>query len=100
MVNKPYQLTRAAKITIMQLFICFVGLIFGFMWEIYDQNDKWDKLIYPGIKVAGIDLSGKTKEEGINLIKSRCIDALIQNGVNVIVNGKTYIMDCSRLIWG
>ena len=100
MVNKPYQLTRAAKITIMLLFICFVGLIFGFMWEIYDQNDKWDKLIYPGIKVAGIDLSGKTKEEGINLIKSRCIDALIQNGVNVIVNGKTYIMDCSRLIWG
>lgn len=98
MQKGKYQFTKAAKIVVIQLAICSIGLLSGFTWEIYNQNQKWDKLIYPGIKVADIDLSGKTKDEGISSMKSDYLDILSDRGVNVIVNGKTYAMDCSKLI--
>ena len=98
MVKKKYRFTKAAKVAGVQLFICLIGLVVGFVWEIHDQNERWDKLIYPGVKVADVDLSGKTKEQGIRLVESNYIDLLFKEGINVIVNDKTYAMDCSKLI--
>ena len=68
MEKKKYRLTKAAKIIGLEFIICVIGLLLGFFWEVYDKNSQWEKLIYPGIKVAGIDLGGKTKMEGNKFI--------------------------------
>jgi len=68
-----YRLTKSAKIMGLQLIVCIIGLFLGFFWGAYDKNKHWDKLIYPGIKVASIDLGGKTKEEGKKLIESQLL---------------------------
>jgi len=98
MEKKKYRLTKAAKIIGLEFSICVIGLLLGFYWEIYDKNTKWEKLIYPGIKVAGIDLSGKTRTEGSKIIEAEYITPLLEKGLNIIINGKSYKMDCSRLI--
>lgn len=98
MENKRYRLTKAAKIVILEFFLCVIGLLLGFYWEVYDKNEQWHNLIYPGIKVAGIDLGGMTKSEGNKIIKSKYITPLLEKGLNVIINDKTYKLDCSRLI--
>lgn len=93
-----YRLTKSAKIMGLQLIVCIIGLFLGFFWGAYDKNKHWDKLIYPGIKVASIDLGGKTKEEGKKLIESQYIIPLIKNGLTFIIDGNRYKIDCSRLI--
>ncbi|SHJ17169.1 VanW family protein [Lutispora thermophila] len=95
---REYRLTKAAKITCLEFAICIIGLLLGFFWEINDKNEQWNDLIYPGIKVAGIDLGGKTKLEGNKIIEAEYITPLLEKGLNVIVDGKTYKLDCSRLI--
>lgn len=98
MEKKKYRLTKAAKIIGLEFIICVIGLLLGFFWEVYDKNSQWEKLIYPGIKVAGIDLGGKTKMEGNKNIESEYIAPLFEKGLNIIINGKNYKVDCSRLI--
>ena len=93
-----YRLTKTAKFTGLQLIICIIGLTIGFVWEVYYKDKQWDKLIYPGVKVVGIDLGGKTKEESKNMIESQYIEPLFEKGLNLIVEGKKYKIDLSKLI--
>jgi len=98
MEKKKYRLTKAAKLIGLEFIICVIGLLLGFYWEIDDKNRQWEKLIYPGIKVAGIDLGGKAKTEGYKIIEEEYITPLLERGLNIIINGNSYKIDCSRLI--
>ena len=76
MKNEHYWATIAVRLLIMQLLLSFIGVFLGFTWRANDENNKWEKVFYPGVKVANTDLSGITKEEGINIIKLKYIDLL------------------------
>jgi Uncharacterized vancomycin resistance protein len=73
-------------------------MLCGFTWKIQSESKKWDSLVYPGVKIANIDLSGKTKEEGKKLIQSQYIDPLLKNNTNILVNDKVYVLENSKLI--
>ena len=41
----------------------------GYAMTVKNQVSKWDNKVYQGVKVNGVDLSGKTKEEAIKLLE-------------------------------
>lgn len=93
-----YRITKFAKVLIIQLMICSIGVTCGFSWEIYNESTKWDNLYYPGVKIANLDLSGKTKDEGKGLLKSEYTDKLNDYKLNIRVLDKIFVLDYSRLI--
>lgn len=98
MRKRKYRITSTAKILILEFLLSSIGMLCGFTWKIQSESKKWDNLIYPGIKIANIDLSGKTKEESKKLIQSQYIDPLLKNNTNVLVNDKVYVLENSKLI--
>ncbi|GAA0724580.1 VanW family protein [Clostridium malenominatum] len=98
MRKKEYRITRTVKILIVEFLVCSAGLLFGFTWRAYGEVKKWDTLIYPGVKIAHLDLGGRTKEEVRSLIKSQYIDSYLNREIKIKVHDKFYLMDNSRLI--
>jgi len=82
----------------MQLLICSIGIICGFTWEAYSENARWEKLFYPGVRIASIDLSGMTKDEGKKQLKTELIGELNDYKLSIEIDGKSFLLDCSKLI--
>ena len=97
-MKRKYCITVVFKILIAQFILSFIGLIIGYMWELNTENKKWSQLIYTDIKIADIDLGGKTKEEARNIIKSQYIDTMFNKKLYVTVADKVYSVDNSHLI--
>jgi len=93
-----YCATIVFKILIAQFVLSFIGLSIGCIWQLNIENKKWSKLIYRDIKIANIDLSGKTKEEARDIIKSQYIDTILNKKLYVTVGDKVYAVDNSHLI--
>lgn len=98
MLRGNYRITAAGKILILQIFIFSIATVCGLTWKVYNDNKKWDSLIYQGVKVSGLHLSSGDVKEDKALIKSQYIDPLIKENTNVVVNNKTYTFENSKLI--
>lgn len=98
MKPRKYKLTFAAKILIIQFILCSTAVFAGFTFRVYAEGKKWDNVVYPGISIANLDLSGKTKAEGIALVKSKYVDELYKKKIKVQALDKVYIVEGSKLI--
>ena len=98
MGKTKYRMTKVAKALIIQLIICSIGIICGFTWEIHNENAKWDSLYYPGVQIANLDLSGRTKDEGERLLKSEYLDRLNDYSINIKGSDKVFVLEYSDLI--
>ncbi|WP_179632037.1 VanW family protein [Clostridium peptidivorans] len=97
-MKKKYRITFVFKILIVQFVSSFLGLIIGSIWGLNIENEKWSQLIYNGIKIADIDLGGKSKEEARNIIKTQYINDMRNKKLYVTIDDKIYSVDKSRLI--
>ena len=95
---RGYRITIAGKIIILQFLITLIGVLCGFTWKTYSESKRWEKLIYPGIKVCGLDLSGRTLEEGKKVVKSQYIDNILKKKIRIVAKGKAYVLENSKLI--
>lgn len=93
-----YCITIIFKILIVQFILSFIGLIIGCMWGLNIENKLWSQLIYSDIKIADIDLGGKTKAQARDIIKSQYIDNILNHQLYVTVDDKIYSVDNSFLI--
>ncbi len=98
MLIKGYCFTATVKILALKFILCSIGILCGFTWKIHSENTKWDNLIYPSITVDKIDIGGKTKDEGRDLIRTMYMGPLIKKKANIIINDKIYTMEYSKLI--
>lgn len=64
---------------------------------IYKYAKNWEGLIYPGITIADIDMGGKTREEAIELLKSKYGDVLLKKKITIKTDAKSYEIDYARL---
>ena len=68
---------------------------------IYNNIDtkinKWSSLVYQGVKIEDIDLSGKTKAEAKALVSQKYSDSLLKNKVIITGNNKCYSLDYSKM---
>lgn len=97
-MKEKYCVTFAFKILILQFISGFLGLIIGSVWELNIENQKWSQLIYSDIKIADIDLGGKTKEEARNIINTQYIDNIYNKKLYVTIDDKTYSINKFQLI--
>jgi vancomycin resistance protein YoaR len=74
-----------------------VGAVSGYVWNIQKENSVWDKVIYPGVTVAGVNLKGKSKEEAINLLKEEFGQEVLKKKINVSAGEKVYTIDYKKL---
>ncbi|MDF2882403.1 MAG: VanW family protein [Clostridiaceae bacterium] len=65
---------------------------------IYNSVKAWNNIIYPGIKIEGIDLSGKTKEQAAQMLKENYSDVIPNKKVNIKALKRTYTLNYSKLI--
>lgn len=66
----------------------YVALLFGaavYVGILFYNTAVYEKKIYPGIKVAGIDVGGKTKEEAVALLEKKVQEA---GGQDIALKGK------------
>lgn len=69
-VNKK---KMARSLCILAILICIIRISWIHFWV-----NKYDKLIYPGVKVEGIKLSGKTNEEAVAALKRNYVNEIFK----------------------
>lgn len=58
---------------------------------------QWEDKIYPNIKVNGVDLSGKTKQEAIEILKDGFQEKVNSKTINVKVDDKVFTLGYSDI---
>jgi vancomycin resistance protein YoaR len=68
----------------------------GFTAYQYNSVKSWSNLIYPGAKIEGEDVSGKTKDQAKKIIEQKYI-AVVKKKLNITTPDRTYTLDYSKL---
>lgn len=63
----------------------------------YNYMKDWNTHIYPGVLVQGINLSGTTKGQAINLMKQKFSNDLNSKSIVIEADGKEYTMSYSKI---
>ncbi len=88
-VNKK-KMARALGLLVILIYIIHI------LWVQFLVS-KYDKLIYPGVKVEGIKLNGKTKEEAVNTLKRSYVNEIFKKNIVIKVEDKNYTINYSKL---
>jgi vancomycin resistance protein YoaR len=64
---------------------------------IYFTIERYSNVIFPGVSVQGVDLSGKTKEETIVILREKFGDAVLDKKIHIRTPKKTYTISYSEL---
>jgi vancomycin resistance protein YoaR len=94
-VNKKGKMIFISIVSAVILIVA--GGVGGYTYHIRTANEAWDGLIYPGVKIAELDLSGKTKAEAIDLLKAKYGDVVLNKKINILSDKKTYTIEYSKL---
>lgn len=87
---------KKVLVPLIVVFIAF-GAIGFYSAYIYNNVKAWNNIIYPGVKIEGIDLSGKTKEEAAQLLKENHGDVIQNKKINIKALKRTYTLTYSKL---
>lgn len=58
---------------------------------------SWSELIYPGVKVDNIDLSGKTKQQAEQILKHENDEIVLKRKINVKALDKNYTIEYTKI---
>ncbi|MBC8062012.1 MAG: VanW family protein [Clostridiaceae bacterium] len=84
-------------IAIMILLLIIIFGVGGCYFYVYNNAKKWTNLIYPGVKVGDVDISGKTLVEAKKLITEKYGEAVLKKNINIKTPTKTYLMDYTKI---
>lgn len=77
--------------------LAIIFLLSAYLTYMYKYTLSWDNYIYSGVKVESVDISGKTKEEAIELLKENYGDAILNKKLSVKALENIYDMDYGKL---
>lgn len=89
--------SQPMKITLITLLVVILLTLSAFATYQYNNIKFYNNLIYPGVSVEGIDLSGMTKEEANKIITEKYWNKLLGKSINVKTKDKTYTLKYSDL---
>ncbi|MCY6369731.1 VanW family protein [Clostridium ganghwense] len=64
---------------------------------VYFTTQKWNNVIFPNVKVENVDLTGKTKEEAIKLLRDKYGNPALKSKINIKAENRTYTINFSGL---
>lgn len=87
---------KKVKIAIILFSFITLASVVGFTAYQYSNFKSWSNLIYPGVKIEGEDISGKTQKEAKDIIQKK-YGAITNKKLNISVGDKNYILDYSKM---
>lgn len=78
----------------------FVAIIIGistYFYHVFSVANSYNDKIYPGVKIEGIDMSNKTKDEAKKILSQKYQDAIGNKKVNIQVKDNVYSITYSKL---
>ncbi len=81
---------------IIALGVLAIGVV-GFITYQYNTVKAWSDLVYPGVKIEGEDLSGKTKDQAKKIIEQKYGAVIAKKKINIKTPDRNYILDYSKL---
>ncbi|EKN40914.1 vanW-like family protein, partial [Clostridium botulinum CFSAN001627] len=89
--------SKPMKIALITLSVVILLTLSAFTTYQYNNIKYYNNLIYPGVSVEGVDLSGKTKEEAKKIVQEKYWNKLLSKNINVKAKDKTYTLKYSDL---
>lgn len=90
-------LKKRLSVAIICALAIFISISCGFIVYHYNDIKYWDNLVYPKVSINNIDLSGKTKSEAKNIIKTAYSDEIQNKKITVTAGDKKYELPYSNL---
>ena len=69
----------------------------GVYGYVYIKTNKWTSLVYPGVKIEAVDISGKTLVEAKGMITEKYGQAILKKNINIKTPLKTYSLDYKKI---
>lgn len=98
MGRKKYSARMTFKILFIEFIVSSIGILFGFTYSVYKESYKWTSLVYPGIKIEGLDIGGMSRNEAVAHLKEKFIDAEHNKKTVVQAVNKNFDVNNSSLI--
>lgn len=85
------------SIIYLSVLLLFLGAASAGISYAYSSVKYWEGLIYPGVYIENVNVSGMTKDKAIDLIKRNYSSQVLDNKINVETPNKTYTIEYSKL---
>ncbi|WP_454052937.1 VanW family protein [Clostridium sp. Marseille-Q7071] len=84
---------KKRRVIIISLIAALLMISIGGVFYVKTTVDNYESVIYPGMKIQGIDLSGKTKEEALKLIEEKYKKSVEQKKLIMTAGDKSYVVN-------
>ncbi|WP_406541679.1 VanW family protein [Clostridium ljungdahlii] len=88
-INKK-KMIRSLCILILSIYVLHVFLV-------HFVVNRYNECIYPGVKVEGINLSGKTEKEAVDTLKHKYVNEALKKNILIKAGNKVYKINYSKL---
>lgn len=79
------------------LLVIIVFGVSGLYTYVYSNTEKWTSLVYPGVKVESLDISGKTLAEAKDMVTQKYGTAILKKNISIKTPLKTYPLDYTKI---
>ena len=69
----------------------------GFLGYVYFNTKKWTSLVYPGVKIGDIDVSGKTLAQAKKMVTKEYSSAILKKNIYIKTPQKTYSLNYTKI---
>ena len=99
-MNSNYKMifSNNKKVIITSLVIVITcAAILGYVLNVKSNVARWENKIYPGVNVYGVDLSGKTKEEAVEILNNQLTTSILDKVITVTVGEEKFELKYSDI---
>ncbi|MCB2307461.1 VanW family protein [Clostridium estertheticum] len=87
---------KSIKIMIILLLIVVLGTSGLYAYVNYNTK-KWTSLVYPGVKIGELDISGKTLVQAKDTVTQKYQSTMLKKNVNIKTPQKTYSLNFAKM---
>lgn len=84
-------------ITLVAAIFLVIGCTAARAYMINNTVKPYENLIFPGVSIEDVDISGKTKDEAVNLVQEKYGNEVLKKKININGGNRTYTIDYSKL---
>jgi vancomycin resistance protein YoaR len=95
--RKAARARRALIFLIIVIIVVLLGSVSTYTGYVYQKVKGWEDLIYPGLIVEDVDMSGKSLTEAKKILESKYGEVILKKKVNIATDSKVYTIDYSKL---
>lgn len=97
MVRKKRSSKKKAYRGIFITAACIAIGVIGLVAYQYNAVKAWSNIIYPGVSISGVDVSGRTKEQAKQILTQKFNDGIIKKKIIITAPDRNYTLDHSKL---